>query len=98
MIENAAEMTPGQELADRLGIPEERGERLAAKLGLGTAKTDTITAGGEHIYWSTHCRHGRHQACSAEELAPGVPRRPAQCKTCAATCVCRCHKQVEDVP
>lgn len=45
-----------------------------------------------HWYWSTHCRHDNHDACAATELAPGVPRRPAQCKTCAAPCVCHCHR------
>lgn len=57
------------------------------------AKADTITAAGDHQYWSTHCRHDRHQDCAADELAPGVPRRPAQCKTCAAPCTCRCHRE-----
>jgi hypothetical protein len=56
-------------------------------------KTDVITTDGEHRYWSTHCRHGNHDACSADELAPGVPRRPAQCKTCAAPCICTCHQE-----
>jgi hypothetical protein len=53
-------------------------------------KMDVITADG-HVYWSTHCRHYRHDDCRATELAPGVPRRPAQCKTCAAPCICTCH-------
>lgn len=56
-------------------------------------KVDLILPDGTHIYWSTHCRHGNCEACSATELAPGVPRRPAQCKTCAAPCVCGCHIQ-----
>jgi hypothetical protein len=50
---------------------------------------------GSHLYWSTHCRHGNHQACNATELAPGVPRRAAQCKTCAAPCICDCHSLLE---
>lgn len=30
---------------------------------------DTINAEtGEHEYWSTHCRHGNHEACSATEI------------------------------
>lgn len=56
---------------------------------------DLVRDDGEHTYWSTHCRHGQHEACSADEIAPGVPRRPAQCKTCAAPCVCTCHQQNE---
>lgn len=44
-----------------------------------------------HVYYSTHCRHKRHKACAATELAPGIARRPAQCKTCAAPCICWCH-------
>jgi hypothetical protein len=47
----------------------------------------------EHYYWSTHCRHERHGDCAATELAPGVPRRPAQCKTCGSVCLCSCHEQ-----
>lgn len=52
---------------------------------------DVISEDGTHVYWSTHCRHGRHEDCAAIEIAPGVARRPAQCKTCAAPCVCPCH-------
>ena len=62
------------------------------------SKIDVLHEDGTHIYWSTHCRHGGedpddpyHRACTATELAPGVPRKPAQCKTCAAPCVCGCH-------
>lgn len=57
------------------------------------SRADVIFADGKHRYWSTHCRHGRHDACAATELAPGVPRRPAQCKTCTAPCLCHCHKE-----
>lgn len=53
---------------------------------------DIVLADGTHHYWSTHCRHGRHDACKSTELAPGVPRAAAQCKTCAAPCLCRCHE------
>ena len=56
------------------------------------AKPDVVFVDGSHRYWSTHCRHDNHGACSATELAPGVPREPAQCKTCAAPCLCHCHK------
>ncbi len=56
------------------------------------AKLDVVFADGSHRYWSTHCRHNNHEACSATELAPGVPRRPAQCKGCGSPCLCGCHK------
>lgn len=54
-------------------------------------KVDVVYVNGTHRYWSTHCRHDRHDACKADELAPGVPRHAAQCKTCAAPCICHCH-------
>jgi hypothetical protein len=56
-------------------------------------KVDVVPLVGEHSYWSTHCRHDRHDACKATELAPGVPRSPAQCKTCGARCICTCHRE-----
>lgn len=55
-------------------------------------RVDVVFTDGTHRYWSTHCRHDHHDTCNATELAPGVPRRPAQCKTCAAPCVCPCHE------
>ncbi len=66
-------------------------EALAGRLLTADAKADVLLSDGTHRYWSTHCRHGDHDACDARTLAPGVPRRPAQCKTCAAPCRCRCH-------
>jgi hypothetical protein len=56
-------------------------------------KLDVVMADGQHLYWSTHCRHERHEKCNATELAPGVPRVPAECKTCSAPCICKCHDQ-----
>lgn len=62
----------------------------------------------EHRYWSTHCRHDRHGDCSADAMrgqrADGSPvgslvwieRKPAQCKTCAAPCICPCHTETAD--
>jgi hypothetical protein len=47
--------------------------------------------GVTHTYWSTHCRHGSHSGCKATTLAGGGLRRPAQCKICAAPCICDCH-------
>lgn len=59
-------------------------------------KIDAILPSGKHRYYSTHCRCGDHEACSAVVLkgadvqgAPAhVMRNPARCKTCAAPCVC----------
>ncbi|HYJ33805.1 MAG TPA: hypothetical protein VE326_11350 [Candidatus Binatia bacterium] len=65
-------------MSDRIHVPD-------------GAKLDVLFAGGAHHYWSTHCRHDDHDACSATELAPGVPRKPAQCKRCGAACICPCH-------
>lgn len=59
--------------------------------------TDVIHPDGTHDYWSTHCRHGRHEDCAATEAA-GAPRRPSQCKTCAAPCRCRCHQVSYEEP
>jgi hypothetical protein len=66
------------------------------------AKVDALMADGTHRYWSTHCRHDDHEACSATVLIGPEPystrgrrmsieRQPAQCKHCAAPCVCPCH-------
>lgn len=69
-------------------------------------KIDAILPDGTHRYWSTHCRHDNHEACSADKMSgPSVydrgrhvtvERRPAQCKTpeCQAPCVCPCHAAV----
>jgi hypothetical protein len=54
----------------------------------------------KHTYWSTHCRHNDHRACAADRIVgthpvmgsyTSVEREPAQCKHCAARCVCPCH-------
>lgn len=59
-------------------------------------KVDVVLSDLSHRYWSTHCRHDRHDACAATELAPGVPRQPSQCKTCSAPCICPCgHKEAQ---
>jgi hypothetical protein len=76
-----------------------RGKLITQNEALGGgARCDVLLPDGTHMYWSTHCRHAGpdltapgHAACAAAELAPGVPRRPAQCKTCGAACVCPCH-------
>lgn len=55
-------------------------------------KTDTVWEDG-HAYWSTHCRHGHHDKCAATEFPGGGERKPSQCKTCAAPCICNCHQR-----
>ena len=68
-----------------------------------STRTDIIHPDGTHTYWSTHCRHGQHSACSATEMwgrntqdpegwSATIARKPAQCKTCAAPCICDCHQ------
>lgn len=47
----------------------------------------------EHVYLSTGCLHGEHNYCSGTDRADGHTKIPAQCKFCAAPCVCPCHKQ-----
>lgn len=74
--------------AEILGVTAER-DALLKQHGL----MDIITPNGEHLYNSTHCRHRDHDACKAIELVPGVERKPAQCKKCAAPCRCWCHKK-----
>jgi histidine triad (HIT) family protein len=72
------------------------------------AKVDALMADGTHRYWSTHCRHGHHDLCSAAAILGVIPdslgvvtsisRRPAQCKDsqCQAPCVCPCHTPEAD--
>jgi hypothetical protein len=67
------------------------GTVVRAMRRLNEARVDVVFADGTHWYRSTLCRHKRHKECAATELAPGLPRRPAQCKTCASPCLCGCH-------
>lgn len=51
-----------------------------------------------HAYLSTGCLHGDHAYCqSAGAANPDLTaeegrKRPAECKFCAAPCVCPCHR------
>lgn len=67
-------------------------ERRLREAEHSDSKDDILLSDGTHLYWSTHCRHERHSKCAETELAPGVPRKPSQCKTCEAPCICECHK------
>lgn len=113
MIRRAARVmglpSPAQEIAEALGgiVNSYLGELAAAgRLLPEGASTDVLLADGTHRYWSTHCRHGNHEACAADRLpawrAPAqlewllppvttIERNPAQCKTCASPCICPCH-------
>jgi hypothetical protein len=44
-----------------------------------------------HRYLSTGCLHGQHDYCQNHAGLSGA-KTPAQCKFCAAPCVCPCHK------
>lgn len=46
-----------------------------------------------HVYLSTGCLHGEHAYCSNVDGIAGL-KKPAQCKFCAAPCVCPCHAAV----
>jgi hypothetical protein len=43
-----------------------------------------------HAYLSTACLHGEHGYCQSNTGAAGT-KVPAECKFCAAPCVCPCH-------
>lgn len=71
-------------------------------------RIDAVLPCGCHRYWSTHCRHGFDSQCNASKVfgleadAPswsehlvGIQRRPAQCKSCSAPCVCPCHREAD---
>lgn len=71
----------------------------------GNAKVDVILPDGTHRYWSTHCRHEDHEACSARWLkgptvmdgvTTSIVRMPAQCKQCGAACLCSCHEPITE--
>lgn len=85
-----AELTPGEVAGIIWGVKNLRPDRRSSK---AADKIDAVTEDGQHRYWSTHCRHDRHDACKADHLRPGIPRNPAQCKTCAAPCICSCHQE-----
>jgi hypothetical protein len=90
--------TAGQSFVADEGGQEESSYHVEAP----GAKVDTIFADGTHQYWSTWCRHGLHEKCSATYVTgeqddlgslATVRRNPAQCKGCGARCVCECHVQ-----
>lgn len=50
------------------------------------------TATDPHVYLSTSCLHGEHVYCQAAAGQAGTAKKPAQCKFCAAACICECHR------
>lgn len=95
-----------KQASDAAGVPQEiRVDPKTQRLKFPVGMADVIMPDGTHRYWSTHCRHDRHEDCSASSMLrdvasdgrfPTVPvsvtREPAQCKTCQAPCICDCHK------
>lgn len=45
-----------------------------------------------HAYLSTGCFHNDHNYCQSNTGSNG-DKVPAQCKFCAAPCVCSCHRE-----
>lgn len=73
-------------------ISDEHAISLIEALERKGFKIDAILPSGTHRYRSTHCRHFDHGECSTargyDAEGEFFARRPAQCKACAAPCVC----------
>jgi hypothetical protein len=67
-------------------------ERAARQILDRLGAIDVVLPDGTHRYYSTHCRHGDHDACCSTVLRDDagnvVNRRPASCKGCGAPCSC----------
>lgn len=86
---------------------DDAGEDYRVKV-LAEAVDDLTAAlsacGDEHVYLSTSCLHavepGRedlHDECKTNERRyDGSHKYPAECKHCAAPCICPCHKEASD--
>ena len=95
MDARAAELL--KQASDAAGFPQEvRVDPKTQRLKFPVGMADVIMPDGTHRYWSTHCRHEDHEACAANwlygEFGAFIARKPAQCKTCSAPCICDCHK------
>lgn len=58
------------------------------------AEVDRVPPGRDlaaavHVYLSTGCLHGDHDYCQSTKQGSKIP---AECKFCAAPCVCLCHE------
>lgn len=47
---------------------------------------------GDHVYLSTGCYHDDHDYCKGM-TGLNETKRPAECKKCAAKCICPCHRE-----
>lgn len=52
-----------------------------AVMGIGQIDV-VLNSSGQHLYHSTHCRHGDLELCVDDSNG----RRPSQCKACGAPC------------
>ncbi|MGQ5576735.1 hypothetical protein [Streptomyces sp. ECR3.8] len=58
------------------------------------APAPAATDATSHVYLSTGCLHGHHDYCQNHTGRDGT-KTPAQCKFCAAPCICGCHTPKE---
>lgn len=56
-----------------------------------TEPAPAATEATDHRYLSTGCLHGHHDYCQNHTGHSGT-KTPAQCKFCAAPCICPCHR------
>lgn len=67
------------------------GNHLTTREQWGDHHPDEIVEStGAHVYLSTGCLHGDHDYC--QRVVGSWHKQPAQCKFCAAPCVCLCHE------
>jgi hypothetical protein len=85
----AAGFEDGDELYDHLVDEHDQLDLAKTVMRLARA-TGNPPPGQTHRYLSTGCLHGDHGYCQNNTGAAGS-KIPAQCKFCAAPCVCSCH-------
>lgn len=85
-------MTAWDDLSDRARWYLENFDELT--LAEMLAAGDRASHPDTHRYLSTSCLHGEHSYCQSNTGAAGT-KTPAQCKFCAAPCVCDCHAKLE---
>src|SRR5690606_29243321 len=61
-----------------------------------TEPAPAATGATGHRYLSTGCLHDEHSYCSNVDGIAGL-KKPAQCKFCAAPCICDCHTSPTDL-
>ena len=77
---------------DALGVIPRLERMAAAAEQTGEALQSPTSVAGSHVYMSTGCLHGDHDYCQNKDGRAG-PKKPGQCKHCAARCICSCHKE-----